>query len=922
MLTNVEDFASVAGVEVGQFKKMLDTDLFGAFLKVVEGSKLAGNSNTKLAAIIKELDVDGAGASEVMAKFGANVGMIQQKADLATDALKKQDSILNEFSLKNENAAASAEKMSRALSGWFTKKFTEPAEQFLVWLGKATGAVKSLSEKTEIERIQLNLTESKIKDVNTKQEERVGLIKELQDKYPDYLGNLNAETASNTDIAIAIRKVNEELKNKFILQNTQEQVDEKAEKAAKYALKRAEAELELRKIIAKMVEEKPSIKIPEGTLIGQAQSAAYQWNMLGGSNGMFSLYKDLKDAQGEYFMSLKVEKSFSDRYNESILVRKALLQQLNIVTEDATQKTEDLKKAETVVVEPANSPSSPDSKESKKSKKEPYKVEVDTKISELERLKTSMEQFNNELANLYRSDREIAILEATRKTDELLDTNKQLQFDMFNVIQFGDEEQRAYAKKQLNKLISEEVQLEKEKQKKVLAVIQEFDEKEKQARKDAATLIADELKSPMQKEIDQVQTHYANLIALAIKYGQDTTALAEKREKLIAEITAKYNAETEKATETKAEKIERLVNEYGQAAINVVNPVVTIVQNGAEKQIAAIEDYTNKRIERLDDQRQRGIITEENYQKQRTALEKRTAKEIGAINRRKIIADRIASQAQVVFNTAQAISKAYSNSPNTFGAPWSVAAAIMGGLQSAAIWSADIPEYALGGRAPYSGVPSGPSHANGGIDMINTQTGQRIGNMQGGEPIFSIDTYRNNPEIVDRLLQASMYEGGRRLSMSDFLSSVPVMNMNTASRASTSSTFETGGVVRHSSSSSSSEKVFRALLFELRASRLDRKTPIKAYTVLRDSLETEDELSRVRTYADIGSSKSTTSGVSGKNGKSGSNGVNGTNGINGTNGSRWYDDEGLPNDAIGSNGDYYLNSTNGDVYQKESGTWV
>lgn len=51
------------------------------------------------------------------------------------------------------------------------------------------------------------------------------------------------------------------------------------------------------------------------------------------------------------------------------------------------------------------------------------------------------------------------------------------------------------------------------------------------------------------------------------------------------------------------------------------------------------------------------------------------------------------------------------------------------------------------------------------------------------------------------------------------------------------------------------------------------------------------------------------------------NGDDGTNGTNGTNGATWSTGAGVPNNANGSDGDLYLNTTNQDVYKKISGSW-
>jgi hypothetical protein len=105
MTTETEKFAVIAGMDVTAFRDLVNTDLYGAFTKVMEGSKQSGNSATALAGIIKDLEVQGAGASEVFAKLGSNVTMMNEKVDLATRVLQSTDSVMEEFALKNDNFA-------------------------------------------------------------------------------------------------------------------------------------------------------------------------------------------------------------------------------------------------------------------------------------------------------------------------------------------------------------------------------------------------------------------------------------------------------------------------------------------------------------------------------------------------------------------------------------------------------------------------------------------------------------------------------------------------------------------------------------------------------------------------------------------------------------------------------------------------
>lgn len=61
----------------------------------------------------------------------------------------------------------------------------------------------------------------------------------------------------------------------------------------------------------------------------------------------------------------------------------------------------------------------------------------------------------------------------------------------------------------------------------------------------------------------------------------------------------------------------------------------------------------------------------------------------------------------------------------------------------------------------------------------------------------------------------------------------------------------------------------------------------------------------------------------GSKGDAGTNGTNGTNGTDGVRGSRWTSGAGAPGTISGQlNNDFYLNTSNGDVYQLVSGTWT
>ncbi len=63
-------------------------------------------------------------------------------------------------------------------------------------------------------------------------------------------------------------------------------------------------------------------------------------------------------------------------------------------------------------------------------------------------------------------------------------------------------------------------------------------------------------------------------------------------------------------------------------------------------------------------------------------------------------------------------------------------------------------------------------------------------------------------------------------------------------------------------------------------------------------------------------------GETGDRGPAGDTGPAGPQGPAGVNGATWWNGTGVPSSSLGSNGDFYLNLANSDVYNKISGSWM
>jgi len=125
MLTNTEQFASVAGVSTGRFKEMIEKDIFGAFMAFVEGSKRGGEGAVAFAEILKDSELAGAGASEVISKLASNTDLVAKKIDMAGVAVTNTTSILNEFAKKNFQLAQDMKELDEISNSFTQGKFLE-----------------------------------------------------------------------------------------------------------------------------------------------------------------------------------------------------------------------------------------------------------------------------------------------------------------------------------------------------------------------------------------------------------------------------------------------------------------------------------------------------------------------------------------------------------------------------------------------------------------------------------------------------------------------------------------------------------------------------------------------------------------------------------------------------------------------------
>lgn len=133
MGANIEQFSRVLGVSQDELSKAFNTNPLNAFLDVIElVNKKAGGDKTSMLAILNDLDIRGAGVSEVFFKFGQNMELVEKRVGDATEKLEDQSSVMSEYAIKQNNLAGAWERFKNKITEAFVDSKIEAFFSFLL----------------------------------------------------------------------------------------------------------------------------------------------------------------------------------------------------------------------------------------------------------------------------------------------------------------------------------------------------------------------------------------------------------------------------------------------------------------------------------------------------------------------------------------------------------------------------------------------------------------------------------------------------------------------------------------------------------------------------------------------------------------------------------------------------------------------
>jgi TP901 family phage tail tape measure protein len=709
-------YARIAGMGVEEFTALLNSDTNEALLRVLEG--LQGNNEglTRMTALFSDLGQEGARAVGVLSSLANNTKLVREQQQVANQAFAEGTSITNEFNAKNSTLAANLDIIGKRLVGAFVNSGVVAGIN-RVAAGLREMVSPSIADGIENERQALFRLYSQILTTNEGSAERIKLVNELQAKYPQLLGNLNAETTSNDELAKAVGQVNEQLINRIIIAQQQERIDDEIEKIARARQERLEREDDVLKQL-EATARKYGVQLQAGANVLEQSQRTYalikeaQDKLLQGRSAGGVLVNDVARLGNAIFQLSVAQAQENERSavgNRLLEQKTELMQRLGIEAESAAEATGD-------AVNPAPNPEGVQDVVTPGGLTDPQRQKL---AEQWERWRTELAEVRERLYQdgLTSDERDLRQLDVKHANElaRLMANQAATQADLL-ALDAAQAQERA-------------------------DLIAAQGEERLKGYSEAAERIREAMLSDAERELDDEVAKWDQLIALGQKYGLDVTALEEKKEMALAAIRKKYR-DKEKAEAAASDR------EALQTRLKAMQDQIALAQafGGMLGGLNSLMQAFYKE-------------TEENAWEHAVAAKTLALIQINVAAAvaiaeaiKSIMADptapfivKLGYALGAAGTVMGAVAQAYDLLNATPNSPQQNANAAMGG---------NVQNVPLGAQG---GVFEGPGHDQGGLKVFDPTRQRVVAEVEGGEPwmVLSRAFRRNNPGLVPRLLQAS-----------------------------------------------------------------------------------------------------------------------------------------------------------------------
>ncbi|HPE43113.1 MAG TPA: phage tail tape measure protein [Bacteroidales bacterium] len=211
MFKDTSDYAKIAGISIEEFTQLLNADANEAFIRFLDG--LNGNNDglSVMSKRLDELDLDGSRAIGVLATLSKNTEILRKQQKLSNEEFEKGTSLTNEFNTKNENLAATLDKIGKRLAGMFiNSKVMTGIDNMVRGFARLIGVNESQLKIIQREREEVHLLVFELSNANTSEQRRAEILTQLNNISPTLVAGLSSENIEVKKLVTNLKAYNEE----------------------------------------------------------------------------------------------------------------------------------------------------------------------------------------------------------------------------------------------------------------------------------------------------------------------------------------------------------------------------------------------------------------------------------------------------------------------------------------------------------------------------------------------------------------------------------------------------------------------------------------------------------------------------------------------------------------------------------------
>jgi TP901 family phage tail tape measure protein len=731
--TDTPKAAKIAGMPLAEFNKLFAEAPQQALIKYAQGLVKNKASFSEIATSFKDAGEEGARIIATLQAIGQRGEFLSEKIALGTKAIQENSAITEAYRLKNENLGATLDKIGKRLSAWFTSSgFMKGITDIITGFGKMIGAVKSAD--TALEQFQ-------------KQSEKVMKLENEMMPLLDRYDELKSKTSLSKDEQVELNKAIQIIASTIPSAITQ---FNEYGKAIGISTERAREFIRTQQLILKE-KNREALRDRQQELSNLEKQKRDQQNFLNTNKKQLEILQQSKKAlkdRGFEDPGGKIDKEI-EMWSNGMLKISASLQAIeermtgvkgwiSELNGDSFAKALEGGGATSNSTDTSftNTATGLSDSEIKKQDAafEKLKALRDKIIANREELEAAgMNADDRELRRIHKKYAAL-LIEAIGHAAEIVEIKKLEQQEILQ-----------YTEAHNAKLEEEEYYLAVERKRIWL---------ETQAALKKA--LNDAMASHEQAAEDEIELEQRKATE---KIANDAEAKAEQR---------KQNEENYKIAIS-------ALNDFLGATQNLLMAASDLATTRENAELNAYLDANEKKKKSLDKLLNGKRISQSKYDQEMAKLDKEAAARKYDLELKQFKRQQSMAYTNAIMNAAQGISAIWAQwgaFPIVAGILTGIAA-IATGIQIATIASQKPP------TARKGLVVGGPSHEEGGINMVDNRTGNTLAEIEGGEPVMvlSKSTYGNNRGLIDSLLYSSQHRNGASV-MPNWATRSPSLNSN------------------------------------------------------------------------------------------------------------------------------------------------